>query len=182
MPCSSPQRLIHRNASDARLTRTGFRRTNVSKGIQMPRSVVFTTAGFLSRNSLSNSLIFLVRFEFADLLFTMAGIDTNELTKTPNANVIINTIANEPSNFQTKKATTTGMVFCSAKMTVKIANPNATIKISASKDPPFTFLHLVQCLSPGQIVAKALSAPRNRRSRRTVPRRCHSGAGGGMSR
>jgi hypothetical protein len=62
--------------------------------------------------------------EIADLLFTIAGIDTNKLTKTPKANVNISTKANEPSNFQTKKVTPTGIAFCSAKMTVKMANPN----------------------------------------------------------
>lgn len=58
----------------------------------------------------------------------MAGIDTNKLTKTPRVNVNISTKASEPSNFQTKTVTPMGIGFCRAKMTVKMANPNAAAR------------------------------------------------------
>jgi hypothetical protein len=53
--------------------------------------------------------------EIVDLLFTIAGIDINKLTITPNANVDISTKAKEPSNLQIRKVTPTGIGFCNAR-------------------------------------------------------------------
>jgi hypothetical protein len=107
-----------------------FNCVSVSGGEQSryhSRSWLNQEGGILSRELFSSSVIFFVCFEIVDLLFTIAGIDINKLTITPNANVDISTKAKEPSNFQIRKVTPTGIGFCNAKMTVKMASPNATI-------------------------------------------------------
>ena len=90
-------------------------------------SLAHQDGGILSRELFSSSVIFFVCFESVDLLFTIAGIDINKLIISPNANVDISTKAKEPSNFHIRKVTPTGIEFCNAKMTVKMASPNATI-------------------------------------------------------
>jgi hypothetical protein len=117
------------------------------------RSWLNQEGGILSRELFSSSVIFFVCFEIVDLLFTIAGIDINKLTITPNANVDISTKAKEPSNFQIRKVTPTGIGFCNAKMTVKMASPNARISNnciarSSFRGPPSCPIFVIVTIAP----------------------------------
>lgn len=58
------------------------------------------------------------------------GIKVIKLTPTPKIKANNKTKANEPSNFQLKKVTVTGIVFWSAKITANMAISRPTTKNS----------------------------------------------------